>query len=259
MEQRSDEWFNARLGCVTASRTADVMAKTKSGTSASRANYMAQLITQRLTGTASEGLSSAAMQWGTDTEPQARTAYELMTGETVEETGFVLHPTIEFFGASPDGLVRSNGLIEIKCPNTATHINTLLSDTVPSKYITQMQVQMICTGREWCDFVSFDPRLPGDMCFWMQRVDRDEDICKDIEAEVISFLAEIDSKIDKLRENFGGLNNVDNKTIIETFERIEEEAGGLCNTSPSVTLDMTAIKLGLSKYIVRRVMINHWS
>jgi putative phage-type endonuclease len=204
MEQRSDEWFSARLGCVTASRTADVMAKTKSGYSASRANYMAQLITERLTGQANEGFSSAAMQWGTDTEPQARMAYELMTGETVEETGFILHPTIKFFGASPDGLVGSDGLIEIKCPNTATHIDTLLAEKVPSKYITQMHVQMICTGREWCDFVSFDPRLPGDMNFWMQRVHRDDDFCKDIETEVIAFLEETSMKIAKLREKFGG-------------------------------------------------------
>lgn len=203
MEQRTDEWFSARLGCVTASRTADVMAKTKSGYSASRANYMAQLITERLTGQPAEGFSSAAMQWGTDTEPQARMAYELMTGETVQETGFVLHPSIKFFGASPDGLVGSDGLLEIKCPNTSTHIDTLLADKVPSKYLTQMHVQMICTGRNWCDFVSFDPRLPGDMSFWMQRVHRDDAFCKEIEAEVSSFLDELGTKIQQLRSKFG--------------------------------------------------------
>jgi len=202
MEQRSDEWFAARLGCVTASRTADVMAKTKSGYSASRANYMAQLITERLTGRASEGFSSAAMQWGTDTEPQARAAYELMTGRDVTEVGFVKHPTIDGFGASPDGLVGDNGLIEIKCPNTATHIETLLAEKVPSKYITQMHVQMICTGRDWCDFVSFDPRLPGDMSFWMQRVQRDPDLCKDIETEVVTFLHDLTEKLGKLRSRF---------------------------------------------------------
>jgi len=202
MEQRSDEWFAARLGCVTASRTADVMAKTKSGYSASRANYMAQLITERLTGRASEGFSSAAMQWGTDTEPQARAAYELMTGRDVTEVGFVKHPTIDGFGASPDGLVGDNGLIEIKCPNTATHIETLLAEKVPSKYITQMHVQMICTGRDWCDFVSFDPRLPGDMSFWMQRVHRDPDLCKEIETEVATFLQDLTDKLGKLRSRF---------------------------------------------------------
>ena len=202
MEQRSTEWFSARLGCVTASRTADVMAKTKSGYSASRANYMAQLITERLTGQQAEGFSSAAMQWGTDTEPQARMAYELMTGETVTETGFVLHPSIPNFGASPDGLVGSDGLIEIKCPNTATHIDTLLAEKVPRKYITQMHVQMICTGRDWCDFVSFDPRLPGEMTFWMQRVERDDQLCQDIEAEVIKFLEELAAKMAKLGAKF---------------------------------------------------------
>ena len=202
MEQRSTEWFSARLGCVTASRTADVMAKTKSGYSAIRANYMAQLITERLTGQQAEGFSSAAMQWGTDTEPQARMAYELMTGETVTETGFVLHPSIPNFGASPDGLVGSDGLIEIKCPNTATHIDTLLAEKVPSKYMTQMHVQMICTGRDWCDFVSFDPRLPGEMTFWMQRVERDDQLCQDIEAEVIKFLEELAAKMAKLGAKF---------------------------------------------------------
>jgi putative phage-type endonuclease len=202
MEQRSDEWFSARLGCVTASRAADVMAKTKTGYSASREAYMAQLITERLTNTRADGFSSPAMQWGTDTEPQARMAYEFMTGETVEETGFVLHPSIQGFGASPDGLVGSDGLIEIKCPNSATHIDTLLSEKVPAKYITQMQVQMMCTGREWCDFVSFDPRLPGDMVFWSKRVWADPERQQDIETEVRKFLIELEDKLQKLKDKF---------------------------------------------------------
>ena len=205
MEQRSDEWFTARLGCVTASRTADVMAKTKSGYSASRANYMAQLITERLTETKADGFSSAAMQWGTETEPQARAAYELMTGEDVIEDGFVKHPTIEGFGASPDGLVGADGLVEIKCPNSATHIDTLLSQKVPAKYMTQMQVQMMCCGREWCDFVSFDPRLPADMSFWMQRVWADADRQKEIETEVRLFILELEDKLQKLRDTFNAV------------------------------------------------------
>jgi len=202
MEQRTNEWFAARLGCVTASRTADVMAKTKSGYAASRANYMAQLITERLTQTAPEGFSSAAMQWGTETEPQARLAYEMMTGANVVEDGFVLHPTIEGFGASPDGLVGDDGLIEIKCPNSATHIDTLLSEKVPAKYVTQMQVQMLCTGRQWCDFVSFDPRLPGDMNYWCRRVEADPERQAEIETEVQKFLAEMQDKIDQLKAKF---------------------------------------------------------
>jgi putative phage-type endonuclease len=163
---------------------------------------MAQLITERLTNTRADGFSSSAMQWGTDTEPQARMAYEFMTGETVDETGFVLHPSIQGFGASPDGLVGSDGLIEIKCPNSATHIDTLLSEKVPAKYITQMQVQMMCTGREWCDFVSFDPRLPGDMVFWSKRVWADPERQQDIETEVRKFLIEVEDKLQKLKDKF---------------------------------------------------------
>lgn len=201
-EQRTPEWFSARLGCVTASRAADVMAKTKTGYSASRETYMAQLITERLTNTRADGFTSAAMMHGVDTEPQARMAYEFMTGETVEETGFVLHPSIQGFGASPDGLVGSDGLIEIKCPNSATHIDTLLAEKVPAKYITQMQVQMMCTGREWCDFVSFDPRLPGDMVFWSKRVWADPERQQDIETEVRKFLIEVEDKLQKLKDKF---------------------------------------------------------
>jgi len=202
MEQRTSEWFAARLGCVTASRTADVMAKTKSGYSTSRANYMAQLITERLTQTPTEGFSSAAMQWGTETEPQARAAYELMTGAEVVEEGFVAHPTIEGFGASPDGLVGDDGLLEIKCPNSATHIDTLLAEKVPAKYVTQMQVQMLCTGRQWCDFVSFDPRLPGDMNYWCQRVQADPVRQAEIAEEVQKFLGELDEKLNALKAKF---------------------------------------------------------
>jgi len=202
MEQRTPEWFAARLGCVTASRTADVLAKTKSGPSASRATYMAQLITERLTQTATEGFSSAAMAWGTETEPQARLAYEMMTGEDVTEDGFVVHPEISGFGASPDGLVGDDGLIEIKCPNSATHIDTLLNEKVPAKYITQMQVQMLCTGRKWCDFVSFDPRLPGEMNYWCKRVNADPVRHAEIETEVQKFLTEMDDKISKLKAKF---------------------------------------------------------
>lgn len=202
MEQRTPEWFAARLGCVTASRTADVLAKTKSGPSASRATYMAQLITEKLTQAAPEGFSSAAMAWGTETEPQARLAYEMMTGEDVTEDGFVVHPEISGFGASPDGLVGDDGLIEIKCPNSATHIDTLLNEKVPAKYITQMQVQMLCTGRKWCDFVSFDPRLPGEMNYWCKRVNADPARHAEIETEVQKFLNEMDDKISKLKAKF---------------------------------------------------------
>lgn len=202
MEQRSEEWFAARLGKVTASRVADLMAMTKSGYSASRANYMAELICERLTGSQAERFSNAAMQWGADVEPQARAAYEFITDAAVSEVGFVPHQTIEMFGASPDGLVGDFGLIEIKCPNTATHIETLLNETVPAKYVTQMQVQMACTGREWCDFVSFDPRLPADLQIWTSRLHRDSAVIENIEAETVKFLGELAAKVEALRVKY---------------------------------------------------------
>jgi putative phage-type endonuclease len=198
IEQRSESWFAARIGKVTASKVADVIAKTQSGYAASRANYMAQLICERLTGQREEFFTSVAMQHGTDTEPLARAAYESLKDVLVDEVGFVPHPTIEMAGASPDGLVGDDGLLEIKCPNTATHIDTLLSQTVPSKYNTQMQFQMACTGRSWCDFVSFDNRLPEELQLFVKRVPRDDVFIKQTEDAIVKFLAELDDKINKL-------------------------------------------------------------
>jgi len=198
MDQGSEEWFTIRIGKVTASRVADVLAKTKSGYSASRDNYMAQLVCERLTKQKAEGFTNAAMQHGTETEPLARLSYEVSQNVLVDEVGFIPHPTIEMSGASPDGLVNDDGLIEIKCPNTATHIETLLSETVPTKYYTQMQFQMACTGREWCDFVSFDNRLPPELQLFVKRVPRDDTYIRLMEAEIVQFLAELDDKINKL-------------------------------------------------------------
>jgi putative phage-type endonuclease len=198
IEQRSDAWFEARIGKVTASRVADVIAKTKTGYSATRDNYMAQLVCERLTGEKGESFTNAAMQHGTETEPLARISYEVSRNVLVDEVGFVPHPTIEMAGASPDGLVGDDGLLEIKCPNTATHIETLLSQTVPGKYNTQMQFQMACTGRQWCDFVSFDNRLPTELQLFVKRVPRDNVFIRLIEGEIVQFLAELDDKINKL-------------------------------------------------------------
>lgn len=198
MDQGSEEWFTIRIGKVTASRVADVIAKTKTGYSASRDNYMAQLICERLTGLKGESFTNAAMQHGTDTEPLARAAYEALKDVLVDEVGFVPHPTIEMAGASPDGLVGEDGLLEIKAPQTNTHIETLLSQSVPGKYNTQMQFQMACTGRKWCDFVSFDNRLPEELQLFVMRVPRDEVFIRLIEAEIVQFIAELDDKINKL-------------------------------------------------------------
>ena len=198
MEQKSPEWFATRLGKVTASRVADVIAKTKSGYSASRDNYMAQLICERLTNTQGESFTNAAMQWGTETEPLARSAYENFADVMVEEVGFVQHPKIEQAGASPDGLVGLFGMLEIKCPNTATHIDTLLSQSVPTKYITQMQWQMRCCERQWCDYCSFEPRLPQDLQLFVKRVEFDATYVAMLEEEVNLFLKELDNKVTKL-------------------------------------------------------------
>lgn len=202
MEQRSDEWFAHRLGRVTASKVADVMAQTKSGPGAARKNYMADLIAERLTGEAREGFSNAAMQWGMDTEPQARAAYEFVTDLTVAEVGFIDHPKLAMAGCSPDGLVADDGMVEIKCPNTATHLDYLLGAGIDGKYLKQMQFQMACSGREWCDFVSFDPRLPAEMQLLVTRVPRDAEAVAEIEEAVASFLAELDAKVSQLRDKF---------------------------------------------------------
>ena len=202
-EQRTTEWFQARLGKVTSSRVADVIAKTKTGYSASRENYMAQLVVERMTNKISGSYTNAAMEWGVANEKFARAAYELKMDIMVDETGLVDHPTIPMAGASPDGLVGEDGLVEIKCPNTATHIETLLSGEPDAKYIKQMQWQMSCTGRAWCDFVSFDPRMPENLRLFVKRVQRDDSLIAELEEEVRKFLAELEGKVLKLK----GLTN----------------------------------------------------
>lgn len=198
MEQKSPEWFAARLGRVTASRVADVVAKTKTGDSASRGDYMAQLVIERLTNKQEQFYSNVFRDWGNLQEPFARAAYEAATNVLVDEVGMITHPRIEMSGASPDGLVGDDGLVEIKCPKTATHIETLLSKTVPGKYNIQMQWQMACTDRSWCDFVSFDPRMPEGLQMFLKCVPRDDALIKTLEDEVIKFLKEVDAKLEQL-------------------------------------------------------------
>lgn len=199
MEQRTEEWFAARCGKVTASRVADVVAKTRTGYSASRANYMAELVVERLTGKATEGFTNAAMLWGTEQEPFARDAYSAKTGELVTEVGFVPHPRIAMSGASPDGIVGA-GLVEIKCPNTATHIEALLNPEPPQKYYYQMQWQMACTETTFCDWVSYDPRMPQHLQLLVVRIERDDDVVKMLELEIEQFLNELDAKVKALKE-----------------------------------------------------------
>lgn len=199
MEQRTEEWFAARCGKVTASRVADVIAKTKTGYSASRANYLADLVVERLTGKPAATFSNAAMEWGTEQEPAARAAYSAKTGILVEEVGFIDHPTVAMSGASPDGFAEE-GLVEVKCPNTSTMLEYILDGKPPQKYVTQMQWQMACTGRPWCDFVSYDPRLPERLQLLVVRVPRDDEYIAMLEAEVTKFLAELDDKINQLEK-----------------------------------------------------------
>lgn len=196
--QGSDQWFEARLGKVTASRIADLMAKTKTGWGASRKNYEAQIIAERLTGQREETFKSAAMERGNEVEAEARSAYEFFHDVTIDEVGFVDHPEIGMSGASPDGLIGDKGLVEIKCPNTATHLTTILGGSIKGVYLKQIQWQMACTGAQWCDFVSYDPRMPEHLQMHVERVQRDPELIQSIEDHVKDFLSEIDAKIEQL-------------------------------------------------------------
>lgn len=196
--QGTPEWHAARAGRVTASRIADVIARTKSGPSASRAAYMAELIAERLTGVVADGYTNIDMQRGIDTEPAARSAYEVHTGSVVQQVGFIVHPTIEQSGASPDGLV-DDGLLEIKCPKTNTHIDYLLAKEPPAKYLPQMAWQCACAGREWVDFASYDPRLPAPLDLFIVRYVPDPAYIAELESEVRRFLDELEAKLEALR------------------------------------------------------------
>jgi len=201
IQQGTDAWHVERLGKATASKIQDIIAS--GGKSAGRKNYCAQLVTERLTGKHEEGFRSTAMDHGNETEAHARMAYAFLHSVQVSEAPFVNHPEIAMTGASPDGFVGDDGLIEIKCPNTATHIATLMGASIPAKYDSQMRWQMACTGRAWCDFVSFDPRLPESMRMHAQRVHRCEERNAVLEREVRKFLSEVDEMVDLLNHKFG--------------------------------------------------------
>jgi putative phage-type endonuclease len=199
-EQGTPEWKAARAGKVTASRVADVMAKGKgSAESASRRDLRAQIVAEILTGTPQDStFMNDAMRWGVEQEPIARASYEVSKGVIVDQVGMVMHPTIDRAAASPDGMIGDHGLCEIKCPNTATHLDYLVAGEVPSKYKPQMLWQMACTGAIWCDFVSYDPRLPDHLQLFVKRFHRDDERIAEMEAEVMTFLSEVDALIAKL-------------------------------------------------------------
>lgn len=198
VEQGSPQWLAMRLGKLTASRMADVLATTRSGPSASRKNYLAQLVAERMTGQPSESFTNAAMAWGTEHEPLARAEYEMLKDVMVDQVDFVDHPTIEWCGASPDGLVGNEGLVEIKCPNTATHIDYLLAGIPPAKYQPQMALQLLCTGRVWCDFVSYDPRMPEKHRLFVVRYMPEAEYLEKVSAEAVRFLDEVQETINQL-------------------------------------------------------------
>ena len=198
VEQGSLEWHQMRLGKVTASRVADILAKTKTGPSASRQNYLIELALQRTTGIIQESYSNSAMEWGTQTEPQARVAYEVATKNFVDQVAFIDHPTIAGFGCSPDGIV-GDGLVEIKCPNSTTHWEYFKAKQPPKKYFIQMQAQMAVTDAKWCDFVSFDPRMPERSQLLIVNVPRDYEFINYMNAEIQQFLSEVEVEVQQMK------------------------------------------------------------
>jgi putative phage-type endonuclease len=203
IEQRSPEWYAMRAGKVTASRISDMIARTKTGWGAGRKNYRAELVQERLTGIPIEGgYISGPMQWGIDTEPQARALYEFQFDVNVVQVPFISHPRIVMAGCSPDGFVGHEGIVEFKCPNTAQHLDTLLNETIPPEYVPQMQWQMACSGRLWVDWVSFDPRLPAQLQLFVKRCTRDDAQIDMLEEQTCIFLAEVEEIVDKLRARY---------------------------------------------------------
>lgn len=202
LTQGTDEWRMARAGSLGASQLHEALAKTKTGWGASRANLMATLIVEQLTGRPQDGFQSAAMLHGIETEPEARDAYSFYQNADVIQVGLVRHPSIGGTHASPDGLVGSDGLVEIKCPQPAAHLETLLTQTMPNKYVLQALWQMACCDRSWCDLVSYSPAFPESMRLFVKRIERDPAKIAELEGEVIAFLQEVRERVDALRSRY---------------------------------------------------------
>ena len=201
--QGTEEWRQARVGSLGASRIADAIARTKGGYGASRANLMAELVCERLTGQPAPTFISAAMQHGTETEPEARDSYVFYTGNQVEQVGLIRHRSIEQSHASPDGLIGDDGMLEIKCPQPAAHLETLLTQKIPEKYVTQMMWQLACSGRQWVDYVSYSPSFPENMRLFIKRLPRDDKRIAELESEVAAFLLEMAVKLSELNSLYG--------------------------------------------------------
>ena len=202
MLQGTLEWRQARCGSIGASDAPRVVRRTKSGYSADRDSLMASKVLERLTDTPVEIFKTAAMAQGTEREPEARILYELVKGVEVEQVGIVPHPSIKGSHASPDGLVTETGLVEIKCPQPAAHMDTLMGETISEAHVVQMHWQMACTGSQWCDYVSFNPDFPPAMQVWIRRVYRDAKFIAELEREIIQFIREVDQRVDKLSRRY---------------------------------------------------------
>ena len=189
--QRTAEWYRARLGKVTASRVAEVMAKTSRGYGLSRKHYMRELLYERETGRRRQHYVSSAMRWGIAHEPEARAVYAREQDVPVIQTGFIVHPSIPMAGASPDGLIGRDGMLEIKCPGTERHVDTIVNGRIHRRYVLQMQFQMMCARRTWDDFASYDPRMPEDLMLYVKRFEYDDALAAEITREVTIFLEEL--------------------------------------------------------------------
>jgi putative phage-type endonuclease len=194
MDQRSVEWHQARLGHATGSRASDIIAGKDTQ---ARKGYITQLVTERLTGASQDFFTNADMQRGIEIEPVARAAYQA-SNELVDEVGFIKHKTILWFGASPDGLVGSDGLVEIKCPRSTTHLDYIQAKKPPQKYIPQMLAQLSCTGRKWVDFVSFDNRFPEHLQLFVVRFQPSAEELEQFESKVKAFLFEVNNLMEQL-------------------------------------------------------------
>jgi putative phage-type endonuclease len=208
LQQGTDEWRQARCGSIGASDAPSVVRRTKTGYSADRESLMANKVLERITNTPVDIYKTAAMLQGTAREPEARLLYQMVKGVEVEEVGLITHPRIDGTHASPDGFVlvpggtAIAGLIEIKCPMPAKHLDTLLNETISNDHIIQMQWQMACTSHSWCDYVSFSPDFPPHMQMWIKRVPRDSHFIVELEREITTFIKDLDARVLKLSRRY---------------------------------------------------------
>lgn len=208
VEQGTPEWLQMRCGMGTGSGIGKAIKrigkseKNPNGTkySADREKYLMEVVCERLTGRATEHYVTDAMLWGIEHEPIAREEYGMARGCDVDPGKFAIHDRMKWFGSSSDGLVGEDGCIEIKCPTSLTHLQWVIDGVVPDEHIDQMKAAMSCYNRQWCDFISYDPRMPKDLRLFVRRLERDEPMIVEMEQEVEKFLAEVDVLLDTIKK-----------------------------------------------------------